>query len=209
MDVDDELLAPRGVVQGDDRIAARPRRGDESARHRRDERMPAAVVGVLAEDLEPPRHPERVLGGAGRHALERLEDEVEEDLLAEGLVVAEADGEEAQGQESQGSGVHGVQGTAVQEVQKFRRFRRRTNGSNLLNPLNPELLNLLTLSRTRTVPPNRMLRWPPVVPVIWPNVLPVGGAEAGVRVAPAHRVGHVVRVDAELGVAAAADARSA
>ena len=79
-------------MQGDDRIIAWARRGDESARHRCDERMAPAVVGVLAEDLEPPRHPERVFGRAASHALERFEDEVEEDPLAEGLGVAEADG---------------------------------------------------------------------------------------------------------------------
>ena len=89
--LDDELLAPRGVVQGDDRIIAWARRGDESARHRCDERMAPAVVGVLAEDLEPSGHPERVFGGAASHALERFEDEVEENAFAEGLGVAEAE----------------------------------------------------------------------------------------------------------------------
>ena len=90
MHLDDELFAPRGVVQGDDRVIAWTRRGDESARHRRDERMAPAVIGVLAEDLEPSGHPERMLGGAASHALERFEDEVEEEPLTEGLGVAEA-----------------------------------------------------------------------------------------------------------------------
>jgi len=53
--------------------------------------VPAAVVGVLAEDLEAPRYPERELERASRHAAERLEDEIEEDLFPKGFVVAETE----------------------------------------------------------------------------------------------------------------------
>ena len=52
--------------------SVRPRRGDDgkSARHGGDERSPAGVVGVLAEDLDSPRHEPRPARRVARHAHE-------------------------------------------------------------------------------------------------------------------------------------------
>jgi hypothetical protein len=88
---EDELLTPRSVVQCDDAVLTPPRDEDEASRHRRDQRVAATVVGVFPENLEAPRHPERVLRSAFGYVLEGVEDEVEQDPLAEDFVVVETE----------------------------------------------------------------------------------------------------------------------
>ena len=95
---------------------------------------PPAVVGVLAEDLEPSGHPERVFGGAASHALERFEDEVEENPFSKSFVVAETEVREP-GREVGGGQKRGRDGAGV---------RRQESGAGVL--LLPPISYLLSPS---------------------------------------------------------------
>src|SRR5688500_10986340 len=78
------------VEQADAFVQPRAAKEDEAARNGADQRVPAAVVGVLAEDLEPPRHPPGLFGRTSREGRERAGDGVVEIPRAHGIRMREA-----------------------------------------------------------------------------------------------------------------------